>query len=153
MKSRCVNPRLIFLKGSFRHYICWYSYTDEVKRLFICAFNIVTCLFDWLWCVFMVFNVIFCCLRIILKYFLSFLWFTDCLMVGFSIYPWNHGRKHDLSWTLSITVYAFPRASSYLTNIYIYIGKCKCKCKCKCECGCKCKCKCACLSISFLDIC
>ena len=28
------------------------------KALFICAFNIITCLFDWLWCVLVVFNAI-----------------------------------------------------------------------------------------------
>ena len=30
--------------------------------------------------------------------------FSDFLMIGVSIHPWNHGRINDLSWTLSTTL-------------------------------------------------
>ena len=80
-------------------YLHWWN-----KAVFIGAFNIVAGLFDWLWCVFIVFNVIYLLFVNHLKDFFFFLWFTDCLMIGVSIHPWNHGRKHDLSWTLSATV-------------------------------------------------
>ena len=62
------------------------------KVIFIIAFYIVTSLFDWLWCVVMVFNVIL-------------LLFVNHLKNLFVIYrqpddwyySWNHGRTYDLS--------------------------------------------------------
>ena len=30
--------------------------------------------------------------------------FCDCLMIAVSINLWNHGRKHDFGWTISIIV-------------------------------------------------
>ena len=50
------------------------------KVVFISAFYIVTGLFDWLLCVFMVFNVILLLFVNHLKDF--FLWFTDCLTIA-----------------------------------------------------------------------
>ena len=49
------------------------------KAVFKSAFYIVTCLFGWLWCVFMVFDVIPLLFVNPLK---NFLWFTDCLTIG-----------------------------------------------------------------------
>ena len=77
-----MHERLVFW-----HYICWYSYTEEVKRYLLMHYNTVVGLFNWLWCVWMVFNIIF---RLLVNHiFFLFLWFTDWLMIGVSMKPWT----------------------------------------------------------------
>ena len=72
----------------------------------ISAFYIVTGLFDWLWCVFMVFNVI---LLLFVNYLKDF--FVIYRLPDDWYYPWNHGRTYDLS-------------LDFYQQLYIYIYAC-----------------------------
>ena len=60
--------------------------------VFISAFYIVTGLFDWLWCVLWIFNVILLLFVIHLKDFFVIYRLSDDWY-----YPWNHGRTYELS--------------------------------------------------------
>ena len=74
--------------------------------VFINAFYIVTCLFDWLWCVFYGFwrNS-----SVVCESFKIFLWLTDCLTIGVvitSMKPWSYKwLEFVLSQQLYIYIY------------------------------------------------
>ena len=97
------------------------------KVVFISAFYIVTGLFDWLWCVFMVFNVVLLLFVNHLKdFFMIYRLPDDCY------YPWNHGRTYDLSLDFFNNYSNHPRMCVLSTlcgnvdkhcpfDIYIYI--------------------------------
>ena len=84
--------------------------------VFISAFYIVTGLFDWLWCVFMVFNVI---LLLFVNHSKDF--FVIYRLPDDWYYPWNHGRTYDLS-------------LDFFQQLYINIYMLSCGCKTACAC-------------------
>ena len=106
--SRCMQI-LVSYAWKSRFGIIFASIATSIKLSGIySAFYIVTGLFDWLWYVFMVFNVI---LLLFVNHLKDF--FVIYRLPDDWYYPWNHGRIYDLRLDFFQQLYIYIYESRY----------------------------------------